>query len=306
MKHRILIIIALFVANWTALHAQPAEGNLAPTEKSLLWEISGNGLESPSYLYGTIHMIDRKDFFLTESTKKSLSKANNVVFEINMEDMSNPMAMLPMLMKIMMNGDTTLSDLLTDEEYELVADHFANSSLPLPMAMLERVKPMFLSMLDPEQMMSMEPATDSTGMVSYELELMQLAQEQNKGMGGLETAEFQMSLFDSIPYKVQAQMLMESIKGGSDQEAQQLDLMVEMYKNQDIQAMQDIMKDDTGGIGKYEELLLLSRNRNWIPVMQKMMAESPTFFAVGAGHLGGQEGVIALLRAAGFKVEAVN
>ena len=251
-------------------------------------------------------MIDRQDFFLTDATTQSLNKSNSVVFEINMEDMSNPMAMLPLLMKIMMNGDTTLRDLLTEEEYDQVADHFANSALPLPMTMLEKVKPMFLSMLDPEQMMNFEPATDSSGMVSYEMELMQLAQQQEKVMGGLETAEFQMSLFDSIPYKVQAQMLMESIKGGNEQESQQLDQMVEMYKNQDIQAMQDIMKDDSGGIGKYEELLLLSRNRNWIPVMQKMMAEGPVFFAVGAGHLGGQEGVIALLRSEGYTVESAH
>lgn len=306
MKQSIFTFLLFLIAGWSALIAQPADSNIVPKEKSLLWEISGNDLETPSYLYGTIHMIDRKDFFLTEATRQSLDKAKSVVFEINMEDMSNPMAMLPMLMKIMMNGDTTLSDLLTKEEYELVADHFQNSALPLPMSLLERVKPMFLSMLDPEQMMSMDPASDSSGIMSYEVELMQLAQEQEKGMGGLETAEFQMGLFDSIPYKVQAQMLMESIKGGSNKESEQLDQMVEMYKNQDIQAMQNLMKDDSGGIGKYEELLLLSRNRNWIPIMQKMMATGPIFFAVGAGHLGGQEGVIALLRAEGYTVEAVK
>lgn len=134
-----------------------------------------------------------------------------------------------------------------------------------------------------------------------------MAQDQEKAVDGLETAEFQMSLFDSIPYDVQAQMLMASIESDeTDSESNQLEEMVKMYKDQDIQGMQRMVKGDTGGISEYEELLLLRRNRNWIPVMEDMMANNPTFFAVGAGHLGGEEGVIALLRKAGYKVEPVN
>jgi uncharacterized protein YbaP (TraB family) len=57
---------------------------------------------------------------------------------------------------------------------------------------------------------------------------------------------------------------------------------------------------------QYADLLLYRRNENWIPVMSRMMREKPTFFAVGAGHLGGDRGVVALLRKAGYKVEAVG
>ena len=143
--------------------------------------------------------------------------------------------------------------------------------------------------------------------VSYEMELYEMAQKQNKEIGGLETAEYQMSVFDKIPYKAQAEMLVQGIKSTEDTAAiDQLKVMVEMYKNQDIQGMQETMQGEGSDVKGYEDVLLLDRNRNWIPVMQKMMSKKQVFFAVGAGHLGGEEGVIALLRDAGYTVTPVE
>lgn len=285
--------------------AQPTSAVHAPeaSEKALLWKISGNGLESPSYLYGTIHMIGRDDYFLTANAEKAFKSVSHVAFEIDMEDMTDMSKMMPLMMKAFMTGDTTLSDLLTEEEYAQVSEHF--EKVGLPMMFVDRIKPMFLSVLGGgEDMMSFNPNVESS-MVSYEMEFMKMAQEREMEIEGLETAEYQMSMFDSIPYTVQADMLMESINSGKDGSQEQFAKMVELYKDQDIYAMQSMM-DEEGGIAGYEDLLLVRRNRNWIPIMSEMMKERPTFFAVGAGHLGGDEGVIALLREAGFKVEAVQ
>ncbi len=293
-----LFFALLAVAAW----AQPASSaKYAPTaeENSLLWEISGNGLEAPSYLYGTIHMIGKEDFFLTDATKASFHKARRVAFEIDMEDMMDFTKLMPLMMKSFMAGDTTLQDLLSEEDYAVVKGHF--ESMGLPMMFLERLKPMFLSALGGKDMMNME----SGEVVSYEMELMTMAQERKLPIDGLETAEFQMSMFDSIPYRVQAEMLVSSIQSedtGDGQFAQ----MVELYKNQDLAGMQAMMQDEAVGVGEYEDLLLVRRNRNWIPVMATMMKEGPTFFAVGAGHLGGEEGVVALLREAGYTVEPLK
>ena len=73
----------------------------------------------------------------------------------------------------------------------------------------------------------------------------------------------------------------------------------------DIQGMIDMMGGDEG-IAEYEDLLLNTRNKNWIPVMGKMMLEQPTFFAVGAGHLGGEQGVVSLLRKEGYTVKPIR
>ncbi|HFA50294.1 MAG TPA: TraB/GumN family protein [Bacteroidetes bacterium] len=279
-----------------------AETSLAPTknENSLLWEITGNGLQSPSWLYGTIHLIGKDDFFLTDSTRAFIDRAKMVTFEINMEEMTDLSAQMGLLMKAFMDDGKTLRDLLNDEDYKVVSDHF--NEIGLPLFMLERIKPMFLTVLASGDM---SPTSMSSGeMLSYEMEIMELAQKDEKEMGGLETMEFQMSVFDSIPYDAQAKMLVESIKS-ADAGDEEFAKMVELYKKQDISGMANMMGEEEG-VGEYEDLLLTARNKNWIPVMGKMMLEQPTFFAVGAGHLGGETGVVALLRKEGYTVLPVR
>ena len=80
-----------------------------------------------------------------------------------------------------------------------------------------------------------------------------------------------------------------------------------MYKSQDIEAMSRMLgSSDETDLAKYESMLITTRNSNWIPIMKKMMQEKVTFFAVGAGHLGGEKGVVNLLRKAGYKVTALK
>ncbi|MCB0637163.1 MAG: TraB/GumN family protein [Lewinella sp.] len=301
---RLLILLLL---PGTMAWAQPAAPAHAPTteENSLLWEISGAGLQAPSYLFGTIHMIPEEHFVLTDVTRKAFTASGTVAFEIDTEEMTNPMAMMGLLNKMYMANDTTLADLMSEEDYTFVETEF--NEMGLPMFFLKRVKPMFLTVLVGEDMNTFDPANQDQ-VKSYELELTQMAKTQEKPIVGLETAEFQMSLFDSIPYREQATMLLETLRSEADSTGVgMLDRMIELYVNQDIVGMQSMMQEDeAGGIGNYEELLLLKRNRNWIPVMSNLMAEGTTFFAVGAGHLAGEEGVIALLRAAGYTLRPIR
>ena len=292
-------IIALFTVTLLFLVAAPLQAQQdkdAPLANSLLWEITGKSLEKPSYVFGTIHMIDRENYFLTDAAKEALDKVYNVTFEIDMEEMTDLGTLMPLMMKAFMQGDTTLRDLLTEEEYTLVSGHF--QEIGLPMMFVERIKPMFLSALASGDMSA--PAAQED-IVSYEMELMEMAQQKEKEIMGLETAEYQMSMFDSIPYRIQADMLVTSIRdqsGSSDQ----LDRMIELYTTQNIEGMQSLMEEDQDVLD-YQDLLLVTRNRNWIPVMEKRMADGPSFFAVGAGHLAGTEGVLRLLIEAGYSVK---
>ena len=301
---RQLTVLAAALLTTIAAWAQPA----APTakENSLLWKISGRGLSQPSYLFGTIHMIPAQDFMLSDATKSALQSAGRVAFEIDTEDMSNPLALFGLMDKMMMANDTSLADLLTEEDYGVVKAHFEKQGMP--MFLFERIKPMFLSVMASEDVSSFN-MQGSGDIKSYELELTEMAKQQSKDIVGLETMEFQMSLFDSIPYSAQARMLMEAVRAEKDTTAEgSFDQMVQLCKNQDIVGMQSMMgkEGSAGSLGGYEDLLLLRRNRSWIPIMEQLMKEGPVFFAVGAGHLAGEEGVIALLRAAGYSVEAVR
>lgn len=265
-------------------------------ENSLLWEISGRNNTKVSYLFGTIHIIGKEDFFFPTTTNTALSAAQKVVFEINMEDMSDMGKQMGLLSKAMMRGDTTLRDILSKPDYSAVEQHF--NKIGMPLFMLERMKPMFLSIFA-------ETGNDklSNGdMKSYEMELFEMAKKQKKKIGGLETAEYQLSMFDSIPYREQADMLVKGIRSKSDGK-DQLQQMVNLYKQQNISALYNMIVKDTSGIANHGNLLLDNRNKNWLPIMEKMMTENPTFFAVGAGHLGGEKGVITLLRKRGYTVK---
>jgi uncharacterized protein YbaP (TraB family) len=298
--------LALFlpILGMAQIESTPTQKSYAPTaaENSLLWEISGNDLSEPSYLFGTIHMIGKDDFILTDATKDAFEKCNKVVFEINMEEMNDITAMLPLLMKSFMEGGKTLRDILNEEDYKIVSDHF--NKIGLPLALLERVKPMFLTVMASEDMGQGGGGMEMGNMKSYELELAEMAKVGKKEVGGLETAAYQMSMFDSIPYEVQGEMLVESIKSGSSG-ADSFDEMVEMYKKQDLFGLQTLIAQD-GSLHGYDDLLLNQRNRNWIAPMEVMMAVQPTFFAVGAGHLAGEQGVISLLRQEGYTVKPVK
>ncbi|MBL7815510.1 MAG: TraB/GumN family protein [Saprospiraceae bacterium] len=316
IKNLLLITFISFIGSYS-LTAQQAEStatsipSVSADKKALLWEITGKDLSKPSYLYGTIHMIPKKDFFLSDAAKKAIDSCKRVTFEINMKDMNNPMALVGVFMKAMMNDGSRLKDLVSKEDYKLVKNHF--DSLGLPMAMLERVKPMFLSVMVDGGGAQMNPfdttATESAN-VSYEFEIMRIAEKQKKEFAGLETMEFQMSIFDSIPYKAQAEMLVKSVKSGGKGGDNEFAKMVEMYKEQDIEAMAKMLNpsdsSDTEGLGQYETMLVTTRNLNWIPLMGKSMAKRSTFFAVGAGHLGGEKGVVNLLRKEGYTLRPLK
>jgi len=303
MKRLFFFLLASITSLAVGFTQQKASGSLAPTaaENTLLWEISGKDLDQSSFLYGTIHMINKNDFVMTEATKSAFEKAKLVTFEINLEEMTNMAAMMPLMMKAFMANDTTLQDLLSEEDYRLVSGHF--EKLGLPMMLLNRIKPMFLSALTSEDALKM--SEEPGEVVSYEMEFMEMARQQGKTMAGLETAEYQMSMFDSIPYRAQAEMLVEGIQTG-DTGNDQFKKMIELYKSQDLQGLQEMLSSDESGVAEYEDLLLLQRNRNWIPVMEKMMAGQTVFFAVGAGHLAGEEGVIALLRKEGYTLKPIK
>jgi uncharacterized protein YbaP (TraB family) len=269
-----------------------------PWEKSLLWEVSGQGLDEPSYIFGTVHLIDKEKFFLPDQLLPALDASKEIVFEIDLQEMTDLGTQMNLLTKAYMNDGITLKDLLTEEEYKEVQDFFEKMGMPL--FFFERMKPMFLSVMTS---MDGDMSKIQAEMTSYEFELMDLARARRMASSGLETLDFQMSLFDSIPYESQADMLMKSIRS-KNEGTEQFDAMMDMYVSQDIEAMLSSM--DSEEIGDFEHLLLTKRNINWIPKIKEKAAEQPTIFAVGAGHLAGEQGVLWLLAKDGYKLKPLS
>ena len=311
--HKLLFSVLLLLCSFFVKGQETAGAiidttkKFAPTaaENSLLWEISGNGLETSSWLFGTIHIIPKEDFFLTDIMKSSFQKSEKAIFEIDTKDMFNMSAQLGLIMKSFMNDGVQLKDLLSDEDYSLVKKHFDEMGLPL--MIFGRVKPMILSIFASQDMENMGKGMNMEEMKSYEIVLSEMAEKEEKPTGGLETVQYQMSMFDSIPYKAQAEMLVQGIKGEKTAVDGDLDQMVELYKKQDIFGLHSLIANGSDDfMKKYDNILLDGRNRNWIKPMKSEMSIQPTFFAVGTGHLPGENGVIALLRREGFDVRPIK
>lgn len=287
------ISIMLAVLRWFDAGQDPL-----PHQKhsnTLLWEVHGNGMQSPSYLFGTFHLICKDDIHFSNSLLKAIKSCNNVYMEIKLDD---PSVVLGGLMYLNMKGGKKLSDLYTPKEYARVSRYFSDS-LKIPLTLLQYSKPdMLVALLYPKMMNCGTP----TGV---EEELMKVVKADHKEIKGLETVQFQASLLDSIPYSLQAKTLLDNIDSLADYRKEFLK-MESFYKNQRLDSLQNLISKDDFGSTHYDDMLLKSRNERWVSQLDSIMHHKSVFVAVGTGHLVGPFGLISLLRKKGYKVDPVE
>jgi uncharacterized protein YbaP (TraB family) len=266
---------------------------------TLLWKISGKGLDKPSYLFGTIHMICEDDAVLSSNFKKAIRNSDEVYFEV---DMDNLFEIFGAMSKMKMNGDTTLRDLLNDDDYKKVKNYFESRSSMLPFSMLETFKPILAASTLEESSMPCEKTT------MMEQVIMKEANENDKKIKGLETMSFQASVLDSIPYKLQAEQLVSYIDnaGKDKKEDKQLQEMFDAYRKQDLSRLEKLMVDTDAGMKGFIDIMLYHRNQNWVNKLNDLLPHKSLVIAVGAGHLPGEKGLINLLRKQGYTVTPVD
>lgn len=267
-----------------------------PHSRSLLWQVSGNGLSKPSYLFGTIHIIGGEDFVIGSNVEKKLSKAGTLVLEMDMKNI-NPMSIATVSL---LPDNKTVKDYLDPDDYELLKSYFVDTMQLSPMVFnnaYARMKPFFL-----QQMLYIRYLGENVE--SYELSFTRIAEEYGIEVSGLETLEQQLGFMDNIPMDQQLEGLVRSIRDFKA-EVETFDELLEAYKKQDVDELfklvtghQD-MKDITN-------TLLDERNADWIPKLEKHFSKGNAFVAVGAGHLGGKTGVIQLLRDKGYTVTPIS
>jgi uncharacterized protein YbaP (TraB family) len=138
---------------------------------------------------------------------------------------------------------------------------------------------------------------------SYDLTFAQLAGQQGKPVLGLETLEEQMAAVDKIPLEEQLKGLVEMARR-PDEAQKEIVALLGAYKAQDLPLLMKLVKDSkfNGETETFDQELLDKRNRNWVPIIEKAAREKATFFAFGAGHLGGPNGVLSLLRQKGYTI----
>lgn len=262
------------------------------TEETTLWEISGKDLSEPSYLFGTFHLLCPEDLVLTANVKEKFEASKQLYLEI---DFSDPNIGAKMMQHMQMR-DTTFQDLYDSVTYRQLSDSLEKNA-HLRLEMLNKTKPFALYSLVMIGTLDCQPA-------SWELQLVEMAKTSGIPIGGLETLAEQAAIFDTIPYKTQAEQLKGMILN-PDSTRREIKDIIDLYKRQQLTAMNERITSDPF-MEAYLDLMLYNRNANWIAVIEEQAKLKPTFFAFGAGHLAGKKGVINLLRRQGYTVKPIH
>jgi len=261
---------------------------------SLLWKITRSDMKQPSYLFGTIHLICPNDYVWTPAMKRSLKSCKEVCFEMDMDD---PSVMMQVAAGMINNSGKLLKDYFTEEDYRLV-ESFVTDSLGMNILVFQQMKPAAL------QSLFATKAVSCANPASYEANIMEEAKKQKKEITGLEEAREQLALFDNMPEDSTIKDLVSMARDYS-KEKHEFNRMLSAYKKQDLQTLHNIIEEGSSSSTDIA-MFLDERNRKWIERMEGRMEQNAVFFAVGAGHLPGENGIIQLLRNSGYTVEPVR
>lgn len=275
----------IFVSLLTGLfsHAQSKK-----IENSVLWEVSGNGLSKPSYLFGTVHMICAKDFVMKTKATNAFSKTSKLVLEVNMADNDE--------MKLMQQsaiGKEPLSKTLSPKQKELLEKTLHNNG-GLTLAQVDNY-----TLETVMSLLFVNSFGCSTDIKFYEMEFISKAKETNKPIAGLEKVSEQIDFLNKSFTDDELLSYFDQINPGM------CNTMVKDYLNEDITSLYTMSTDVEMMSPETKKILLDNRNENWSKKMPELMKKESVFFAVGAAHLAGDTGVINLLRKAGYTVKPI-
>ena len=270
----------------------------AQNNNSLLWQISGNGLKAPSYLFGTYHLAGKNLVDSLTEIKSRFNTCKTVVGELIMDS-----TMVTKLVPYMMAPDsTTLDKVFSHDEYQQVAKCIKDM-LHVDVKVFNQFKPsavatMLSALASPNTTNASNPAID--------MYFQQEGKRRNEKVIGLETVEQQAEILLGSPMDIQKKQLLAIVKKKDTMKKSALE-MYQMYLHQDLDGLKKLLeKDDDDSMPDQKDKLLKDRNLNWITQLPAIMQQQPTFIAVGAGHLVGDYGLIKQLRLKGYKVTAVK
>lgn len=281
----LVVIASLFMSNSSFAQVKIEAG--VPNENSLLWEVSGNGLSKPSYLYGTIHMICGNDYFLSEKTKKAFNATESLFLEIDLSDPNE----LAFMQKAAM-GTEPLSKKLTAKQLSDL-DIILRKNTGMTIQQVDN-----FSMLTVLSLISMK-SFGCENLKFYEMEFIGLAKESKKSIGGLETIEAQIQFLNKAYSDDEMIAMLQETNG------EETAKMVQNYVKENLPELYKEITTPKLMNENSKKWLLEARNTNWAVKMPNIMKSQSTFFAVGAAHLLGKEGLINLLRKAGYSVKPV-
>jgi uncharacterized protein len=284
---RFVVIVIVFLA--TSASAQtPA--------KHFLWKVEAPG-GAVAYLLGSLHVLTADAYPLPAAIDKAFAESKTLVEEVDLDEMSDPTSMMSALAKAMLTDGQTLDQIIAPATYAEVRKRAESSGLP--MLALQRMKPWLVAVT------LMAPTLQAAGFrpeLGVDRHFFDRAKQQGLKRQALETLSYQLDRFDQMPMKVQEDLLKATIED-LDTQVTGVKEMVRAWAAGDLATMEKLTLTAFTESPELYKRLLLERNQNWVPHVEKCLADNAAcFVVVGAAHLIGKDGLPGLLAKKGLKV----
>ncbi len=286
---------------WLVTFVFTHQASAQSLEKSLLWEVSGNGLKERSYLFGTYHLLTHKFLTTTPEIKEPFKQAKGVVVEMVIDSSR----LQELSMKAIM-PDQKISQLISPDEFTKVSAEL-EKTMGVKLTQLDQLKPvsiMVMMTLAYAQKGNADVLAKYPGLPMDYFFAATAKKVMKKKVTALETQEEQIDLlYNTFPLAEQANQLVAYVDQ-KDQAAQvQIDLL-NLYLKKDLEGMFALTESWPQDLGN-SDVLLKDRNIKWMNSLPSLMKKESQFIAVGALHLPGPEGLITLLRKQGYTVNPI-
>lgn len=287
----IALAVLLVIGFNTASNSQVYKQN------ALLWEISGNDLERPSYLFAILKFIPEEDFIFHSNAEEAFNSCGILATETHLDHHAkhelNKAAHL--------EHGKTLEDHLSEEYYQKLEALFINdldvSKLKFDLV-YRKFKPIMLST-------TITRLALNHPMKYYEPELLIKAHQNNMISMGLETVEREVQALESFKLEDQIEALKHTLDN-MDEQTNDYREVVNAYQEGNLHDVLEFTLHPVENNENFREKFIVERNQEWIPKMVEYMHMAPTFFAIGASHVADESGILHLLEEEGYKIKPIK
>lgn len=262
-----------------------------PLPSTFLWKISGKGLQKPSYLYGTMHLQDKRLFNFPDSLYSSLENTEGFALELDIREMIDSVFARGIKEKEneLLAKEVSINDKYLDRSNSELLRKFGLQADKLTKKDLKKIRDYKLNQI-------VQKGEMPTIVDGY---LYGLAQRLGKMITGIEDVNDQLN----IPDELGADLTPEQVFMPEAFMRQYLERMISIYVKKDLQQVEAYISGKIDN--NIRDLVLIKRNVKMARRIDSLMQHRSTFFAVGVAHLPGDSGLIRLLQEDGFTVEPV-
>lgn len=285
-----LFLLGIFA---TTLYSAEKPTTSQEPQLACVWKIQGS--RNTVYIAGSVHLLRQEDYPLPSAYDIAYEDSSRLFFEIDMEEMNDPKTIKRMQKLGTYSSRDSLRRHVSPGTFRLLAAHLTSRGLPT--LLFEQMKPGLLSInLSSMEAMRMGARAD----LGLEVKYHQKSLKDGKPSAGLETVEFQVTLFDKLNDREQDRMLRATLEKIDDMQ-KILKGLIDAWKVGDTKKMDKLLNEEFMEDPKLKSLLIDKRNQSWIPkIEQAFLGSENVLFIVGTGHLIGKGSVIDLLQKRGY------